>query len=159
MTCLFWITGLFLAGALLSVADVNAQQVGSPAIMLAQAGSTGGNVGNRDKSISGSDSPPSAPASPQRHIPPVSHAPEPAPTGCSAMMGRWSWNNGGGDTEINPGGTLSRNGQAGAGSWSCNDGVIVLVWSVGWVDKLTLSSDGKRLSGNNQFGIPVSGDR
>jgi hypothetical protein len=132
----------------------------TPLLLLAQAGSTGGTVGNRDKSISGSQAPAEAPATRQRKAPSRRLASAPAPTACAAMIGKWAWANGGGDVEINSGGTLGRNGSRGAGTWSCHDGTIVLVWNEGgWVDKLSLSADGKSLSGNNQFGVPVSGTR
>ncbi len=75
------------------------------------------------------------------------------------MLGKWAWHNGGGDVEINPGGTLGRNGSPRQGVWTCNGGVIMLHWNAGWVDTLSLTADGVGLTGTNQFGVGVSGNR
>lgn len=81
---------------------------------------------------------------------------------CSRVAGEWTWFNG--MTVV-----LSRSGSAATkhvglfannGSWRCIDsqsGRIRINWvSGGFVDTLTLSDDGERLSGTNQYGIGVS---
>lgn len=49
------------------------------------------------------------------------------------------------------------------GSWECADPAkrrFIIKWNQGgWINKLTLSGDGKRLDGTNQEGSAVSGRR
>jgi hypothetical protein len=74
----------------------------------------------------------------------------------ATVIGKWAWFNGG-DVEIYPDSTLGRNGARGFGTWSCNDSGVVLAWLAGYVDHLTLTSDGTFLSGANQSRVRVSG--
>lgn len=81
---------------------------------------------------------------------------------CSGVAGEWTWFNGltvvlsrGGSATTKHVGLFANNG-----SWRCIDnqaGRIRINWvSGGFVDTLTLSDDGERLSGTNQYGIGVS---
>jgi len=84
---------------------------------------------------------------------------------CQRVLGEWLWFNGGlttffadgtvkGEHRILPGNN---------GTWECADPTkrrFIISWSQGgWVNKLTLSGDGKRLDGTNQEGSVVSGRR
>jgi hypothetical protein len=44
-------------------------------------------------------------------------------------------------------------------NWICNDGTLDISWSNGVTDHMTLSSNGRRLSGNGAMGMAVTGDR
>jgi hypothetical protein len=125
--------------------------------VFAQAGSTGGTLGNTDKSISGSREEPGRAGSdhetvPRRHR---TDAGNQSGARCANIAGSWSWFNG--TTTITGSSIAHTNGDT--GSWHCSDGVYVLTWRSGVVDHLTLSDNGKRLAGNNSGGIPVSGVR
>jgi hypothetical protein len=41
--------------------------------------------------------------------------------------------------------------------WSCSHGLVKIVWSTGYTDKLTLSANGTRLAGRNQDNATVWG--
>jgi hypothetical protein len=41
--------------------------------------------------------------------------------------------------------------------WKCANGVVTIVWSIGFTDKLVLSPSGKKLAGSNQADAAVSG--
>ncbi|MCH8976209.1 MAG: protein kinase [Proteobacteria bacterium] len=84
---------------------------------------------------------------------------------CQRVLGEWLWFNGGlttfyadgtvtGEHRILPGNN---------GSWECADPAkrrFIIKWNQGgWINKLTLSGDGKRLDGTNQEGSAVSGRR
>lgn len=134
-----------------------------PSIALAQVqpGSTGGTVGKREKSISGGEDG----AKPGRSAAPAKPAAAPAraaaSSACPSVAGVWTakgaWNVlfGGGDTVINADGTAShRSGNT--ARWSCSGGTYVFVWTHGFTDRVTLSPDGKSLTGANQNGTAVA---
>lgn len=125
---------------------------------LAQAGSTGGTIGKQDKSVSG-DSPAveSAPAAKPRPRRSANDAPARANgESCGRISGTWQWWNGG-ETVFRMDGTASHtSGQT--ATWTCSDGNYVVSWSTG-IDKLRISSDGKRLDGSNNLGQHASGIR
>jgi hypothetical protein len=133
-------------------------------LVLAQAGSTGGVIGKQDKSISGGV-PATPPGGEARKRPAVSatrerSAPKRGDAGpkCSDVAGTWDWFNG--DVHaFSAGGTMR--GPGVTGNWTCSNVTFVLTWSNGFVDRLTLSSDGSHfhLSGRNQYGLPVNGTR
>lgn len=118
---------------------------------IAQAGSVGGGVGKQGKSVSGGEE---APAS-RRQAPPVAAVP-PRASPCSRIPGVWSWFIGP-DVTFHEGGRLTS--PIFGGTWSCRDRQVVVSWSHGFVDRLTLSADGTHLSGTNQVGTAVSGTR
>ena len=57
---------------------------------------------------------------------------------------------------VRPDGTLSGGGLT--GQWTCSGGRVIMVWSHGFTDRLTLSADGTHLAGTNGF-TRVFGDR
>jgi hypothetical protein len=82
---------------------------------------------------------------------------------CASIAGAWQWAWGGpfaGNTvmAIKPGGTV-RGSNGSKGSWRCAGGAFVFVWDNGNTDHLTLSSDGRHLSGSNNWRWSVSGVR
>jgi hypothetical protein len=144
----------------------------APTSAVAQAGSTGGTIGKQGKSVSGSEpeaKPPSAvrkpnkrgenPSPPAAAIVPSAQSPGTPATAspCAGTVGIWSWFIGG-DVVIKTNGTVEAvNGLT--ARWQCNDGLIVMTWSNGFVDRLTLSSDRTKLSGTNNWGLGVSATR
>ena len=155
------IASLGAASALVGTGEAAAAQDlhRSAGFLVAQAGSTGGTIGKQRKSVSGGEEP----AEPRRATPqpprrgtPVARSPrEPKSPACGRAAGTWAWFNG---RTV----TIGANGSASSGSltasWSCIGGQIVIVWSHGYTDRLTLSPDGNRLSGTNGI-IAVSGKR
>ncbi len=121
---------------------------------FAQGGSTGGTIGKTDKSEFGTNQAPVTRPSPkvrkQAGVPRSVAA-----TSCSKMPGNWSWFN-------YPNVVIRANGTAAAGpfsaTWSCKDDFVVMHWSHGYTDRLTLSRDGTHLEGSNGS-VTVSGDR
>ena len=83
---------------------------------------------------------------------------------CNAIVGDWAWFNGGRVT-LNPNGTITSKEFGKIGTWECTDAaraVFTLRWVFGtppFVDTLTLSVDGKSLSGKNQYQYPVTANR
>lgn len=146
-------TGTNAAGRLLAAGLLSAA-LGSIAVStnaLAQAGSTGGTIGKTDKSESGGLP---SPAEAQPRKPPGASRNAPA-SSCSRMPGSWSWFNGI-TVVIRPDGTAS--GGPHTASWSCANGAVVMRWSHGYTDRLSLSQDGTHLQGTNGF-VTVSGSR
>jgi hypothetical protein len=89
------------------------------------------------------------------------------PVGCGKVVGNWTWFIGGVVT-FAPDGRLSwfQNPSnlipTALGSWSCTDAdknTVALAWPNGFVDTVTLSADGKMLSGTNHTGIQIWGKR
>lgn len=72
---------------------------------------------------------------------PTSAAPA---TGCAAIPGVWSWFTNG-DVTFRADGTLTQGSLT--GRWTCTDGRVSVSWSHGYYDTLTLSADGRSLSG------------
>jgi hypothetical protein len=135
---------------------------------FAQAGSTGGTLGNTDKSISGdreehrhseerSEEPPQ-----QRHIPrPVPFPPKDTAAGardssCKDIVGTWKWYlgvievtflaNGSGHTTVGD-----------VGTWKCNGTSVSATWSNGTIhDRYSLSRDGNSLFATSSWGGGVS---
>ncbi len=133
----------------------------SAVIVVAQGGTVGGTIGKQRKSVSGGEEA----AEPRRTAPPSRRktAPatgsrtsrQPAASRCGRAAGTWAWFNGRTVT-IGAGGTASSGSLT--ASWSCIGGQLVIMWSHGYTDRLTLSPDGNRLSGTNGI-IAVSGKR
>lgn len=84
--------------------------------------------------------------------------------GVSGVVGTWHWFTGETVT-ISPAYTLTAmNGSdvSNEGVWtvvSAADRTIKLTWKNGYIDTLTLSADGKTLSGTNQDGTQVTGTK
>jgi hypothetical protein len=124
--------------------------------VFAQAGSTGGTIGKTDKSQSGMQGEPSFRPEPNARKP-AKQAGVPrniTASSCSKMPGNWSWFNG--SVVIRPDGTAT--GGRVTATWSCTNDFVVMHWSHGYTDRLTLSRDGTHLEGTNGF-ITVTGDR
>jgi hypothetical protein len=117
---------------------------------LAQAGSTGGTVGNRDKSVSGSNEP-TAPASPHRHTPSRKSADTRASTsgGCGPILGKWLWFNG--VTVVVNADRTTTQSDGHSASVACTDGVYRFNWGFGSAT-MTLSADGRRMTGRDSLG-------
>ena len=143
-----------------------------PIGLLAQAGSTGGSVGQTDKSISGEPAvpapPPAAkpsnppPAAKPSNPPPAAKPSTPPPAartksqpaqaatgnGCRSIVGTWSsWASGmfgANDTRFNADGTITH--PSSKGTWSCDNGLYNHVWEkFGQRGPYKLSADGKQL--------------
>jgi hypothetical protein len=125
---------------------------------LAQSGSTGGTVGDINKTLSGERATaPNAPARPRPKTErpnetgsrttvqsPGESVSESSP--CKRLLGAWTFSNGIG-VLFKAGGELSAtNGDA--GSWTCDSGMIAARWSK-WTDHYVISADGAHLSGNS----------
>jgi hypothetical protein len=110
---------------------------------LAQAGSVGGSIGKRDKSISGGeevDGRRAAPPSKQ----PVAKMQE--TTSCKGLPGTWTFSNGIGVAFKAGGGLLATNDDV--GKWTCEGSRVAAHWRK-WTDHYVISSDGTHMSGNS----------
>jgi hypothetical protein len=118
----------------------------APALAFAQ-GSTGGTLGKTDQSLSGGQPKPGA-VEPKKT---KGAAPEAQKAGCARAAGTWLWSNG-----ISV--AVSANGTASATNGdkailACTGGVFTFKWqSFGVETRMTLSADGKRLSGSGVLG-------
>jgi hypothetical protein len=115
--------------------------------ILAEPGSVGGTIGKQGKTVSGGNE---KEAAPNRATSGETSSP------CLGLVGVWSWSTGG-ETTIKPGGTLSK-GEL-TGTWTCKGGQVVIVWKHGYVDQLSLSARDGHLTGKNQLGFTISGNR
>lgn len=92
---------------------------------------------------------------------PLDNATQP-PGDCTWIVGEWSWFTGDVKT-FAADHTMSDPTGEWTGTWACVDpqsGTVVLDWNQGaFVDHLALDMAGSRLSGENQFGTPVWGER
>ena len=79
-----------------------------------------------------------------------------AATPCRKVIGVWSWFIGG-DVTVRNGGTAAQGPRT--ATWTCSNAQIVMVWSHGFTDRLTISADGTQMTGTNQIGIGVSATR
>ncbi len=124
--------------------------------VFAQADSIGGTIGKTYKSQSGGYEEPSFRPEPKARKPanPVGVPRNIRASSCSKMPGNWSWFNG--SVIIRPDGTAT--GGHVTATWSCKNDFVVMHWSHGYTDRLTLSRDGTHLEGTNGV-ITVTGDR
>ena len=122
------------------------------ATAFAQAGSTGGTIGKQDKSISGGEDA----ADSQRAVPIRKKPPRPAgqsaataPTGgpCSRIVGTWLWYNGVRVTVHSNSNTTTQS-DGNSATVVCAGGTYSFTWLGVHTVRETLSSDGKRLSGD-----------
>lgn len=84
---------------------------------------------------------------------PAADTPVPA---CSRVPGMWLWFTGF-DVRFKEDGSAS-SARFNA-TWTCRDQNVVVQWSHGFTDRLTISPDGTRMSGRNQIGTTVSASR
>ena len=133
-----------------------------------QAGSTGGTLGNTDKSISGDRE------EPRQRTEPREQAPRRAPRKpaiasrsdetkgiCSKLVGTWTWNHVVPLTVV-----FSANGTAEAsngahGTWVCHAGIVDVTFSDGGPFQLAIAADGSSFHTTRPgpVGLPVSGVR
>lgn len=118
---------------------------------FAQAGSTGGVIGKTDKSVSGERAP-----EPRASAKSSSSKGSAKTSSCSSLAGVWGWWNNL-EVTIRAGGTMSATNGDG-GTWTCNGNQAVLNWRFGQ-DFLSLSDDGKRLTGTNTYGQRMANTR
>ena len=128
-------------------------------LAFGQAGSIGGVVGKTDKSITSEvDAVPAAPArKPARPANPKqarenSHANlQPKGSGsCGPVRGSWLWYNGVTVTVTPNNRTTQSDGNS--ATVACADGTYTFTWFGFATTRMTLSSDGKRLSGTSAIG-------
>jgi hypothetical protein len=114
---------------------------------LAQ-GSVGGTIGKQDKSISG-DGPVD---SRTQHGPHAAKNPAMAsPSGpCARILGTWRWYNGVIVT-VNANGTTTQS-DGNSATVVCGEGTYTFTWLRIATTQMTLSSDGRRLSGTSVIG-------
>lgn len=73
---------------------------------------------------------------------------------CNKVVGNWAWDKRAFPATIHPDGTVvgDDGGKTITATWTCSDdekGQIVVNWSTGFIDTLTLSSDGNSMIDNN----------
>jgi hypothetical protein len=128
-------------------------------LAFGQAGSTGGTIGNTNKSVSGEEGAagPDAAARPhpksERPLEKRNRTNVPPPGGsaterslCEAVVGNWTFSNRIG-VVFKAGGDLSAtNGDV--GKWTCKSGMVTARWRK-WTDHYVVSSDRAHMSGNS----------
>jgi hypothetical protein len=108
---------------------------------FAQAGSTGGTLGNTDKLISGERS--VEPATPKSRPHKVASAPAEAKSkssGCGNVVGAYQWAVGTG--VLKSGGVAASSVPGVQGTWTCANGLVTVVWNNGFTDHLTPTPNG-----------------
>jgi hypothetical protein len=120
-----------------------------------QAGSTGGTLGNSDKSISGERrEEPAPPTKSQTHR--SASAPAAAKSsGCGPILGKWLWFNG--VTVVVNANQTTTQSDGHSASVACTDGVYTFNWGIGSAT-MTLSADRRRMTGRDSLG-PASASR
>jgi hypothetical protein len=111
---------------------------------LAQAGSTGGTIGKQDKSISGGvevDTPRVVPH-PKRSA--TKSQERSSGQSCDRIVGKWTWYLGVTETVFNQNGSVRNT--ANSGKWTCAGSAITISWINGYIDRMTISQDGKSLA-------------
>ena len=102
-------------------------------------------------------------ASPAEDAEPLTESPDSdQPAACLEIVGPWAWFTG--DVKyFHADGTMDNGADQWSGTWTCTQTDTlnyVLDWNHGtYVDRLTMNSDGNRLSGGNQYGVEVWGER
>lgn len=125
---------------------------------MAQAGSTGGTLGQTGKSAAGDDEPgPGRSAGRRAAAKHGGH--KPAGNECDRVAGvwQWKWLNETSVVTLNANGT-GTSAHGARSTWTCNDRTAVIRWPL-TKDTMVLSSDGKKLTGSNNIGMAVAGSR
>ena len=137
-----------------SLAITAALAVAMPGSAWAQSGNVGGTIGKKDKVVTGGDVPANRPARKARAAADTAN-----PGGCRSIIGTWAWFNNLAVVFKSDRTAVATNGDT--STWTCNGGMYLVTWkSMGHTDRLTLSSDGRRLSGTSTLlGIAVSATR
>jgi hypothetical protein len=143
----------------LAIALVVCASVPFASMAFAQAGSTGGTLGNTDKSISGDREVPRQRTAPRK--PAIASRSDETKGICSKLVGTWTWNHVVPLTVV-----FSANGTAEAsngahGTWVCHAGIVDVTFSDGGPYQLAISSDGSSFHTTRPgpLGLPVSGVR
>jgi hypothetical protein len=123
-----------------------------------QAGSTGGTLGNTDKSISGDRETPA----PRKDRPAAAARTPNGSAGCREIVGAWTWRVPplSWQVSIRANGTATHSVDGGVtGTWTCHGDSAVFIWANGrYLDRVTvLSRDA--LEGTNNQGIRFTGTR
>jgi hypothetical protein len=125
---------------LLGVASSTAQPIAQ--------GSTGGTLGKTDQSLSGGQPKPGAALEPKKT---KAAAPEAQKAGCGRIAGSWLWSNGLSVAISASSTATATNGDK--ATLTCSGGLYVFKWQAfGNEARMTLSADGKRLSGSGVVG-------
>ena len=123
-------------------------------LVLAQAGSTGGTIGKENRSVSGGveNAPLGSDGNPPRSRSSVARTPKGSRSGdsCGRVVGSWTWSNGIG-VVVKSGGTAEAI-DGGRATLNCGSGTYLFTWSAGNLSRMTLSSDGRRMSGTGILG-------
>jgi hypothetical protein len=123
-----------------------------PCVAQVQPGSTGGSIGKTDKSVSGGEErqvPSSARSTSTPNATPSKRAED--NSGCGRITGTWKWSNNI-DVVVKSNRTADAT-DGGHARLTCDSGMYVFNWQGGGnVSRMTLGTDGKRLSGRGFFG-------
>jgi hypothetical protein len=119
-----------------------------------QPGSTGGNVGRQDKSVSGGSG--SVVAPPKKNIAPLEASQSPVKSSCRNVVGEWKWYLGLTVTTFSADGALRNSSGAATGTWTCAGAAISGTWTNGAKERYTLSPDGNSLLVNSSWGGGVT---
>jgi hypothetical protein len=123
---------------------------------LAQAGSIGGTIGKENKSVSGGEElqvpAPKRSGSKSLNSAIINQSEESKfGRGCGRIVGVWTWSNNV-DVVVKRDGTADAT-DGGHAKLACDSGMYVFKWqSGGNMSRMTLASDGKRMSGTGFFG-------
>jgi hypothetical protein len=122
---------------------------------FAQAGSTGGTLGNTDKSISGDREQPRR-EEPRKRVTPKESNHTASGSSCRNIVGTWKWYLGLGQTTYLADGT-SRSTFGTTGTWQCAGNAISGEWSNGSIkEHYVLSPDGDTLFVHSSWNGGVS---
>jgi hypothetical protein len=150
---------------LLLIFAVNVLLASAGAVAQVQPGSTGGNVGQQDKSMSGGSLPEDSLPAARKQKPhrPVANQRNEEPdkakvSSCGRIAGTWKWGLGY-IVVVKMDGTAHHAG-VGSGTWTCSGGQYVFVWpGAGITDHVSLSTDGNSIAGSNSIGMTFAGTR
>ena len=152
---------LFLALAVGTV-GVRHTAIASPStLVVAQAGSTGGAIGKRGKSASGVETRETPGRSAPIRKPRAAKESSDTASICRRIVGSWTWTAG----KFPPLGVVFKSNGTGAATngvtskWTCDGGMYTIAWSNGYTDRVTVSSDGRRIAGNGYGGIRIAASR
>jgi|SRR5665213_140882 len=112
---------------------------------LAQAGSTGGAVGKRDKSISGGEEADTLRGVPHPKRSAAKSQESSSDHSCGRIVGRWTWYRGVSETVFNQNGT-AQNSFGNTGKWTCAGATFRNEWVSGDKESYTIASDGHSMS-------------
>jgi hypothetical protein len=126
---------------------------------FAQAGSTGGTLGQTDKSASGGGESGRDLSASRKRAAARPEGRQQAGNECDRVVGvwRWKWLNETSVVTLNANGTGS-SAHGFKSTWACSNRTAVIHWPLSQ-DTMVLSSDGKKLTGSNNLGMAVTGSR